>query len=105
MLHVEVFPISESTMPSAIFRLFSELDRPIKRRRNLPHWEVPGATYFLTFRLRDALPAGTVQELEMRRSTWLQIHRLTDCRDVSNLSDDKPEGVSPTHQRRGRALA
>jgi putative transposase len=26
------------------------------RRRNLPHWEVRGATYFLTFRLAGSLP-------------------------------------------------
>ncbi len=24
------------------------------RRRNLPHWELPGSTYFITFRLREA---------------------------------------------------
>jgi REP element-mobilizing transposase RayT len=27
------------------------------RRRNLPHWEVAGATYFVTFRLAGSLPA------------------------------------------------
>lgn len=29
----------------------------IRTRRNLPHWHQPGATYFVTFRLCDALPA------------------------------------------------
>jgi len=28
------------------------------RRRNLPHWDVPGGTYFLTFCLAGSLPAS-----------------------------------------------
>jgi REP element-mobilizing transposase RayT len=35
--------------------------------RNLPHWDQPGATYFLTFRLADSLPAAARARLaEMR---------------------------------------
>ena len=35
-----------------------EFDRSkvTKRSRCLPHWEMPGAVYFVTFRLADALP-------------------------------------------------
>ena len=29
----------------------------IQTRRRLPHWEQQGATYFVTFRLADAVPA------------------------------------------------
>jgi len=32
------------------------------RRRNLPHWEVDGATYFVTFRLAGSLPAHIAQQ-------------------------------------------
>lgn len=31
--------------------------------RNLPHWRYEGATYFLTFRLADALPAVVLEEM------------------------------------------
>ncbi len=40
----------------------------------LPHWQQPGATYFVTFRLDDALPAGLRSELEAERAVWLRIH-------------------------------
>ncbi len=36
-------------------------------RRRLPHWEQSQATYFVTFRLADALPASVVQMLDERR--------------------------------------
>ena len=31
-------------------------------RRNLPHWRQDGATYFVTFRLDDALPQHLVAQ-------------------------------------------
>ena len=35
--------------------------------RNLPHWQQPGATYFVTFRLADSLPKGIREQFaEMR---------------------------------------
>ncbi len=37
-------------------------------QRNLPHWQQPGATYFVTFRLADSLPTGVRERFdEMRR--------------------------------------
>jgi putative transposase len=44
-------------------------------RRNLPHWRQPGVTYFLTFRLRDAVPAEALVEVQRERDSWL--HRLS----------------------------
>ena len=35
--------------------------------RNLPHWSLAGATYFVTFRLADALPAEVRTRLEEMR--------------------------------------
>ncbi|NND97662.1 MAG: hypothetical protein HKN47_10080 [Pirellulaceae bacterium] len=40
--------------------------------RNLPHWRQPGATYFVTLRLADALPDSVQRELEDRRNQWLR---------------------------------
>ena len=41
----------------------------IFRRRHLPHWDVPGATYFVTACLADSIPAQgllSIRELEAR---------------------------------------
>ena len=40
-----------------------DLDRVEKRDRGaLPHWEVEGGVYFLTFRLQDALPSELLEQ-------------------------------------------
>ena len=38
--------------------------------RHLPHWRQVGATYFVTFRLDDALPASKLHELQGLREDW-----------------------------------
>ena len=38
--------------------------------RNLPHWRQEGATYFVTFRQADALPASKRHELQALRTEW-----------------------------------
>jgi len=47
---------------SAIFRGFDPYGEVIQRRRNLPHREQPGATYFVTFRLGDSVPLALLLE-------------------------------------------
>ncbi|MDP3073473.1 MAG: transposase [Opitutaceae bacterium] len=49
--------------------------------RNLPHWDQPGATYFLTFRLADSLPAAARARLAEMRDlndaesfAWIERH-------------------------------
>ena len=71
------------------FTPFSDLEIPDKRRRNLPHWEVPGATYFLTFRLADALPAGVLEQINHSVDAWLRQHSLSDRREVQWLPQEK----------------
>ena len=46
-------------------------------RRHLPHWRQPNATYFVTFRLADSLPAFRLRELEDLR------------RRIAHLSPDR----------------
>ncbi|MEQ1854716.1 MAG: hypothetical protein ABMA01_24375, partial [Chthoniobacteraceae bacterium] len=41
-------------------------------RNHLPHWQQPGATYFITFRLADAVPAGLRTEWTNERAAWLK---------------------------------
>lgn len=40
--------------------------------RNLPHWQQPGCTYFVTFRLADSLPQETLKRWQTERKHWLQ---------------------------------
>jgi REP element-mobilizing transposase RayT len=42
------------------------------RSRRLPHWEVEGAVYFVTFRLADSLPKKALQELDSERRDILE---------------------------------
>ena len=40
-------------------------------RRNLPHWQQEGRTYFVTFRLYDSLPQEKLEVLRKNRAEWL----------------------------------
>ncbi len=42
--------------------------------RHLPHWRQDGATYFVTFRLADALPQEKLQLLKRMREEWERTH-------------------------------
>ena len=52
-------------------------DRQGKRfyRRRLPHWEVGGATYFVTYRLAGSLPVEVVADLRDRFAGHLNLAR------------------------------
>jgi REP element-mobilizing transposase RayT len=48
---------------------------PVSRtRRNLPHWTQPGATYFVTFRLGDSVPASIQRQWTEEREIWFKFH-------------------------------
>lgn len=42
----------------------------------LPHWEHEGATYFITFRLADSLPASVSELSKRQRDDWLRRHGI-----------------------------
>ena len=44
------------------------------RGGNLPHWRQQGATYFVTWRTADSMPAERVQRWVSERSAWLEHH-------------------------------
>jgi hypothetical protein len=41
-------------------------------RRNLPHWYVPGAAHFVTYRLQDSIPQAVLQELRRQKEALLR---------------------------------
>ena len=50
------------------FNPFTEIE---KHKNLLPHWQQPGATYFITFRLDDSIPADLLAQWRAERKAWL----------------------------------
>ena len=57
----------------------------------LPHWQQPGATYFITYRTNDSIPAAAMERILTMRNDWLR-HRNIDtsqgnwCEQLRGLS-------------------
>ena len=73
----------------------------IRNRGRLPHWEIPGATYFVTFRLAGSLPAHVLealrQELKFTSATnaeMLSQKQETRAHEIEKLLDS---GLGPKH--------
>src|SRR5947209_3381949 len=59
------------------------MTREVITRRNLPHWYVPGAAHFVTFRLAGTLPRDVVERLQQRKEQLLKAKRpmaIARCR-------------------------
>ncbi|MES2440692.1 MAG: transposase [Verrucomicrobiota bacterium] len=50
---------------------FAEIQKTVN---SLPHWQQDKATYFLTFRLADSVPAILLHEWREERNHWLMDH-------------------------------
>ena len=61
------------------------LQEPILRRRRLPHWDVPGATYFVTSCLAGSMPAQGLANVEQYRQ------ELEGRRRAPEMSEDEWE--------------
>jgi carbamoylphosphate synthase large subunit/REP element-mobilizing transposase RayT len=46
----------------------------VQKHGHLPHWEQWGATYFVTFRLADSIPADVLAQWREERTAWLKLH-------------------------------
>jgi len=69
-------PVESSGLParSFFFRGFDSRGEVEQRRRNLPHFVQPGATYFVTFRLADSVPQTLIEEWREEQQNWLKHH-------------------------------
>jgi len=61
-----VLPADKATAESAVPHSV------VKTRRNLPHWFRSGATYFVTFRLGDSMPAPVLAQWKREQEEWLK---------------------------------
>ena len=43
-------------------------------RRRLPHWQMDGSVYWITFRLADAIPQDKLRVWKQARDIWLRLH-------------------------------
>ena len=78
-------PESSAAFPAAVdapagtagLLSFKALNRgePIEKTfRCLPHWEQAGCTYFITYRLADAMPAEKRRQWQAELDDWLALH-------------------------------
>jgi len=67
-------PSESAKMADLGFHGFDEYAAIKMTRRHLPHWEQPGAAYFVTFRLADAIASDVLAEWREERALWLKHH-------------------------------
>ena len=58
------------------FQSFDPYGETTISARHLPHWQQPGVTYFLTFRLGDSVPQDKLKGWAEERVIWLQVHGM-----------------------------
>ena len=70
-------PAGRQVQPTTKATTFQAFDPhgPLKQtRRHLPHWEQPGASYFVSFRLADSVPDKVLRQWNEERDQWFQNH-------------------------------
>jgi carbamoylphosphate synthase large subunit/REP element-mobilizing transposase RayT len=67
-------PACRPSPPSSSFQPFDEQIPIDKTKRHLPHWDQPGATYFVTFRLIDSVAQDVLAQWRDEREHWLKAH-------------------------------
>jgi len=55
-------------------RFFDPHAEITRTRNRLPHWQQPGAVYFVTFRLADSIPIHLLRQWKTERAPWLRHH-------------------------------
>jgi putative transposase len=58
------------------FEFFDPTQDVYIRYGQLPHWEQPGATYFITWRTADSIPADVLRRWKVERAVWLRQHAI-----------------------------
>jgi len=57
-----------------ILKFFLKCEAIRKTHGRLPHWQQDNATYFITFRLADSIPAHLLDHWRDERQAWLKHH-------------------------------
>jgi carbamoylphosphate synthase large subunit/REP element-mobilizing transposase RayT len=70
-------PVGTTGVPPVATSRFRPVDPRapvIQTRRRLPHWKQQGATFFVTFRLADAVPQKLLRQWKEELETWRKFH-------------------------------
>ena len=78
-------PLRPKALPTKVadyfmpFKAFSrDADVHDHEKGRLPHWRQWSATYFVTSRLADSVPAALRDEWRQRRDAWLAAHGVSE---------------------------
>lgn len=55
-------------------KFFNPFVEIIRHNNRLPHWQQPGASYFLTYRLADSIPQAVMDRWRTERDIFLHAH-------------------------------
>lgn len=58
----------------ALFKPYNPEAETDRTRQFLPHWEQPGCTYFVTWRMADSIAMDKLRSLQAERATWIANH-------------------------------
>jgi len=78
-----------------MFELYDPEGELTVSERNLPHWEQPGATYFITFRTADSIPADVMRAWKRSRDDWLRRQKINP---LSRSWREKLRELSPSQR-------
>jgi carbamoylphosphate synthase large subunit/REP element-mobilizing transposase RayT len=67
-------PANSAKLADISFRGLDKYAPITMTKRHLPHWEQPGATYFVTFRLSDSIANDVLAQWREERALWLKFH-------------------------------
>ena len=89
-------PTASGATQGPAFRAFDRYADIEQTRRNLPHWERDGATYFVTFRLADAVPAHLAKQWREELETWREFH--PEPSDPSTVAEYRRRFLQPREE-------
>ncbi|MGL5017037.1 MAG: REP-associated tyrosine transposase [Luteolibacter sp.] len=67
-------PMDSIPSPYPVLKFLNEFAEIHKTQNHLPHWQQDQATYFLTFRLGDSIPADLLRQWQQERDHWTLNH-------------------------------
>jgi type I restriction enzyme R subunit len=71
------------------FKPFHEGEEVVRYQNHLPHWRQEGVTYFVTFRLGDAIPQAKLERWKQEREWWMEAHGLSANGNLEELPEEK----------------
>jgi hypothetical protein len=65
---------ASALLDAAAMKYYNPFEDVHITQHHLPHWQQAGATYFITYRLADAIPAMLLNRWRKEREIWMSFH-------------------------------